>query len=115
MRTDAGDSWQEPSAHRRFADRPYPRRPWALIAAALLLALLSAVLWAKWSDSRDRAERLQAELRQVYAEAEAIRLQATRAQQRIGQLEREVRALEAERAKAPAPPPAKDPRRPRPR
>jgi type II secretory pathway pseudopilin PulG len=89
----------------------YPRRPWLLIAASLLLAVLSTVLWIKWSDSRDRAERLQAELRQVYAEAEAIRLQATRAQQRIGQLEREVQSLTAERAPAPA---ATKDRRPRP-
>jgi septal ring factor EnvC (AmiA/AmiB activator) len=113
MRPDDGDSWQDASLRRRFTDQAYPRRPWLLIAAALLLTVLSAVLWAKWSESRDRAERLQAELRQVYAEAEAIRLQATRAQQRIGQLEREVRALEAERANPPASP--KDPKRARPR
>ena len=111
MRPDEGD-WQGSTVHRRFAGHAYPRRPWLLIAASLLLAMLSAVLWVKWSDSRDRAERLQAELRQVYTEAEAIRLQATRAQQRIGQLEREVRALEAERA---SPPPAKEPKRALPR
>lgn len=115
MRSDE-DDWQDSTVRRRFAAQANPRRPWLLIAAALLLAMLSTVLWAKWSDSRDRAERLQAELRQVYVEAEAIRLQATRAQQRIGQLEREVRALEAERATSPAlPKDAKDPKRPRPR
>ncbi len=113
MRTDGDDSWHEASIQRNLAGQPYPRRPWLLIAASLLLAVLAAVLWAKWSDSRDRAERLQQELRQVYAEAEAIRLQATRAQQRIGQLEREVQSLTAERGAAPASP--KDPRRPRPR
>jgi hypothetical protein len=80
------------------------RRPWALIAAALLLAMLSTILWVKWRDSRERADRLQAELRQVYAEAESLRTEATRAQQRIAQLEDELRARAAPPAsKAPAP------------
>jgi septal ring factor EnvC (AmiA/AmiB activator) len=112
MSTDREDSWREASIQRQLAGQPYPRRPWLLIAASLLLAVLSVVLWAKWADSRDRADRLQAELKQVYAEAEAIRLQATRAQQRIGQLEREIQSLTAERAA----PSSKEPaRRPRPR
>jgi hypothetical protein len=68
-------------------------RPWLLIAASLLLALLATVLWAKWRDSRVRADRLQAELRQVYAEAEALRTEAARTQQRAAQLERELRAV----------------------
>jgi hypothetical protein len=68
-------------------------RPWLLIAASLLLALLSTVLWAKWRDSRVRADRLQAELRQVYAEAESLRTEAARTQQRAAQLERELRAV----------------------
>jgi hypothetical protein len=71
------------------------RRPWALIAASLLLALLSTILWAKWRDSRTRAERFQAELRQVYAEAEALRTEATRAKERIARLEQELRARPA--------------------
>jgi len=70
-----------------------PRRPWLLIVAALLLAVLSTVLWAKWADSRIRAERLQAELKHVYGEAEALRTQAARAQQRVGQLEQQLRDL----------------------
>src|SRR5438477_10636593 len=73
------------------------RRPWLLIAAALLLAVLSAILWAKWRDSRTRADQLQAELKQVYAEAEELRTQATRAQQRIAQLESQHRALSGAR------------------
>ncbi|HYU14823.1 MAG TPA: hypothetical protein VEL05_02075 [Candidatus Acidoferrum sp.] len=72
------------------------RRPWLLIAAALLLAVLSAILWAKWRDSRTRAEQLQAELKQVYVEAESLRTQAARAEQRIAQLERDLRALSAQ-------------------
>ena len=79
--------------HRMAATRR--RHPWTLIAAALLLAVLSTVLWAKWRDSRARADRLQVELQQVYAEAETLRTQATRAQQRVAQLERELRARSA--------------------
>ena len=75
--------------------RPEPRRPLLLIAAAVLLALLSAILGAQWIDSRTRAERLQAELRQVYAEAESLRTRATQAEQRIAQLESDLRALSA--------------------
>jgi septal ring factor EnvC (AmiA/AmiB activator) len=90
-----------------------PRRPWLLIVAALLLAVLSTVLWAKWAGSRGRAEQLQAELKQVYAEAEALRTQAARAQQRIAQLEQQMRALERARpggaAKEPRPAGAKSP------
>ena len=74
--------------------------PWLLIVAALLLAVLSAVLWAKWEESRVRAERLQAEIKQVYAETEALRTQAARAQQRVAQLERQLR--EAPPAQVPA-------------
>jgi len=67
-------------------------RPWLLIVAALLFAVLSAILWAKWRDSRDRADQLQAEIKQAYAEAEALRLKAATAEQRVGQLERELKA-----------------------
>lgn len=111
MATDGEDSWRETSL-QHLAGQPYPRRPWLLIAASLLLVVLSAVLWAKWADSRDRAQRLQAELKNLYAEAEAIRLQATRAQQRVGELEREIQSLTADRAAQPSSEPA---RRPRPR
>ena len=72
-----------------------PPRPLLLIAAALLLAILSAVLWVKWRESRTRVDQLQAELKHVYAEAETLRTQATRSQQRIAQLERELRALDS--------------------
>jgi F0F1-type ATP synthase membrane subunit b/b' len=77
---------------------PRPRRPWLLIAAALLLAVLSTILWAKWRESRTRADQLQAELTQVYAEAESLRTRAAQAEQRIAQLERDVQALSAEPA-----------------
>lgn len=67
-------------------------RPWLLIVAALLFAVLSTILWAKWRDSRDRADQLQAEIKQAYAEAEALRLKAATAEQRVVQLERELKA-----------------------
>jgi cell division protein FtsB len=76
-------------------------RPWFLIIAALLFALLSVILWGKWRDSRERAEQLQSEIKQAYAESEALRTKATAAEQRIAQLEREVKAASASRA-APA-------------
>jgi len=83
-------------------DRP-PRRPWAL-AACLVLVVLTAVLWVKWSGTRREAAKLQKELTRVYKEAEDVRLQAALAQERIGKLERELRALHAERAAAAKPP-----------
>jgi hypothetical protein len=103
MTPDDADPWPGGSAGRRFAGPRPLRRPWLLIAASLLLAVLSTVLWVKWSESRNRAAALQAELRQVYTEAEAIRLQATRAQERIVQLEQQLRLLETEGAGAPRP------------
>ena len=77
-------------------ERP-PRRPWALIAACLILVVLTAMLWMKWSDSRRNAARLEKELTRVYKEAEDLRLQATLAHERTVKLERQVRALQAER------------------
>jgi hypothetical protein len=77
------------------------RRPWALIAAALLFALLAGLLWVKWRDTRTRVDQLEAELRQVYSEAEALRTQEVRTRQRMVELERELRARSSPRA-APA-------------
>ncbi len=89
MRSDSIDS-PSPIARRGLLSSR-PRRPWLLIVAALLLAVLSTVLWVKWEESRVQAERLQAEIKQVYAETEALRTQASRAQQRVTQLERQLR------------------------
>jgi septal ring factor EnvC (AmiA/AmiB activator) len=77
-------------------ERP-PRRPWALMVACMVLVVLAAVLWTKWSGSRRDAARLEKELTRVYKEAEDLRLQATLAHERMVKLEREVRALQAER------------------
>ena len=81
-----------------------PRRPWALIAACLVLVVLSTVLWVKWSGARREAAKLQKEMTRVYKEAEDLRLQAALAQERIGKLERELRALHAELGAAAKPP-----------
>ena len=85
-------------------------RPWFLMIAALLFALLSAILWVKWRDSRDRAEQLQSEIKQAYAESEALRTKAAAAEQRVAQLEREVKAAAASRAV-----PVKDGKKPAPK
>jgi type VI protein secretion system component VasK len=90
-----------------------PRRPWALIAACLVLVVLSTVLWVKWSAARRDGARLQKELTRVYKEAEDLRLQAALAHERMAKLEREIRALNAERDRQ-AKPAEEKPRAPRP-
>lgn len=74
-----------------------PRRPWLLIAAALLLVVLVAMVWAKWSESRNETAQLRAEVKEVYRETEALRTQAVQAEQRVGLLEQQLRSLRAER------------------
>ena len=93
-----------------------PRRPWALIVAALLLVVLVAVLWAKWSESRGDVERLRAELKTVYAETESLRTQAAQAQQRVALLEKQVQSIRNERDESNAAKPApKAPAKPTPK
>jgi F0F1-type ATP synthase membrane subunit b/b' len=79
----------------RLARRIRPRRPWLLIGACVLLVVLSVTLWGKWVESRDRADRLSAELKKVYVEAEKLRSEGAAAKQRIAQLERQVRGRAA--------------------
>lgn len=98
MRRDR--SPEEEQAGGPLRDEGPPPRPWALIAACLVLVVLSTVLWVKWSGARREAAKLQKEMTRVYKEAEDLRLQAALAQERIGKLERELRALHAERAAA---------------
>lgn len=76
---------------------PLPRRPWLLILLSPLLAILA--LWAgfEWRNGLEREDRLRAELKQVYLEAETLRLQAAQAQQKGTLLERQVTALGAEK------------------
>lgn len=114
-----GDRMDEAEIDLRGPELVRPRRPWTLIVAALLLVVLVAVLWAKWSESRADVERLRAELKTVYAEAESLRTQAAQAQQRVALLEKQVQSIRNERdevsgrgadrpaAKAPAKPTSK--------
>ena len=98
MRGDDTRAAEASGASRRTVPAARPQRPWLLVAAALLFALLSGLLWTKWRDSRLHADQLEAELKQVYAEAEALRTQAMHAQQRAEQLERELRSAAAAHA-----------------
>jgi hypothetical protein len=114
-----GDRMDEAEMELRGPEVVRPQRPWALIVAALLLVVLVAVLWAKWSESRGEVERLRGELKVVYTEAEALRTLAARAQQRVTILEKQVQGIRTERdeansraterivPKAPAKPPSK--------
>ena len=104
---------EEQSAAVMLDDRR-PRRPWALIAACLVLVVLSTVLWVKWSAARRDSARLQKELTRVYKEAEDLRLQAALAHERMAKLERDIRALNAERERDRQAKPAEEkPRAPR--
>ena len=78
--------------HPRLGRRHKPQRPWLLIASCLLLVVLSVALWGKWVENRDRADRLAAELKKVYVEAEKLRTEGAAAKQRIAQLERQLRS-----------------------
>jgi type VI protein secretion system component VasK len=112
-REDLAEEEQSAAALR---DDRRPRRPWALIAACLVLVVLSTVLWVKWSAARRDSARLQKELTRVYKEAEDLRLQAALAHERMAKLEREIRALNAERERdrQVKPPAEEKPRAPRP-
>ena len=84
----------------RGSDLIRPRRPWFLIAAALALAVLVAVLWGKWAESRTETQRLRAEVKDVYAEAEMLRSKSAQADQHVTVLEQQVKTLRAEREDA---------------
>jgi ElaB/YqjD/DUF883 family membrane-anchored ribosome-binding protein len=74
-----------------------PRRPWFLITASLMLVVLVALVWFKWSESRTEVLHLRAELKSLYAEAEMVRTRADQGQQKLALLEQQVRTLTAER------------------
>lgn len=84
-----------PGSHIARRLRTRTRRPWLLISASLLLVVLTATLWGKWIETRDRADRLSAELKKVYVEAEKLRTEGAAAKQRIAQLERQLRGRRA--------------------
>jgi hypothetical protein len=73
------------------------RRPWLLIILSPILALLA--LWAgiEWRNGLDREYRLRAELKQVYLEAETLRLQNAQTQQKGILLQQQVQRLAGEK------------------
>lgn len=95
MRTDGATLAAPPVAERRLRRRVRRRRPWLLIGACVLLVMLSATLWAKWRETRERADQLATEMKEVYREAEKLRTESAAAEQRIIQLERQVRGRSA--------------------
>jgi len=101
---DAGEreSTKEPGkrpreAMREAMDDARPRRPWLLIIASLLLAVIAAWTGTQWKQARDHEGKLRAEMKQVYLEAEQIRTLAAQSQQRVSLLEKQVMVLSAER------------------
>jgi F0F1-type ATP synthase membrane subunit b/b' len=91
MKPDGATLLAPATPHARLGRRHKPRRPWLLISSCLLLVVLSVTLWGKWIENRDRADRLSAELKKVYVEAEKLRTESAAAKQRIAQLERQLR------------------------
>ncbi len=72
-----------------------PRPLWLLVGAnAVFAALLASMLFAGLLPARERASRLEAELREVYAREAALQTRLVQAEQRRTA---EVRALRAER------------------
>jgi hypothetical protein len=100
MALRGGDRMEEMELEPRGMEFVRTRRPWALIIASLLLVVLVAVLWAKWSETRSENDRLRAELKVLYMEAEAIRTQAALAQQRIIMLEKQLGLARTQRPAA---------------
>ncbi len=85
---------------RDFSDREVdrvPSRPWFLIFASVLLAVLAAWTGIQYKRSAQREQRLRAELKQVYLEAENLRSVATQWRERAILIERQTSALTVER------------------
>jgi hypothetical protein len=89
-------------------DRPVPNsdpprsrgtlaRLWLAAGALGVLLFAAVVLGVRLAESESHVERLRAELRGVYAEAESLRTAAVRSEQRVLLLEQQVRQLRAER------------------
>ncbi|MFQ5897244.1 MAG: hypothetical protein ACE5JN_03265 [Candidatus Methylomirabilia bacterium] len=70
-----------------------PDRPWLLIVASLVLALMAAGAGIAWRHGVARERQLRAELRQVYEEAEMLRTYAVQWQERAEFLEKQLSAL----------------------
>lgn len=89
-----------PMMEHELPDRdagPVPGRPWLLIVASLLLAVLATWAGMQYKRAADREQRLRAELKQVYLEAENLRTVATQWQARAMLLRQQAAALTVER------------------
>lgn len=79
-------------------DHPRSARPWLLVAAsALLVALVLYVMFAAWLPAKQRAARLEAELKEVYAHEISLQTKLAQQEQRLALDEQQANALRAER------------------
>lgn len=76
---------------------PAQGQPWLLISVSLVLAALAAWAGVQYTRSVEREQRLRAELRQVYLEAESLRSEVNRWRERAMLLQQQVSALTVER------------------
>ena len=76
---------------------PAPGRPWLLIIVSLVLAALAAWAGVQYTRSVEREQRLLAELRRVYLEAENLRSEVNRWRERAMLLQQQASALTVER------------------
>jgi septal ring factor EnvC (AmiA/AmiB activator) len=80
------------------ADRVRAAVPWFLVAASVLFAVLTVyVLFAGLLPARQRAMRLEEELRALYAQEAQLHNRLAQLEQRLAQREQQVHTLRAER------------------
>lgn len=92
--------------------RPRPQIPWLLVAGSgVLAALLAYVLFAGYIPAKRQVDRLDAELREVYAREAALQSRVADLEERLAERDREIAALRAERRADPTRPPSPPGRR----
>jgi hypothetical protein len=78
------------------------RIPWLLVAgSALLAALLAYVLFAGYLPAKRHVERLDAELKEVYAREAALQGRVAELEERVAQRDKQIAALQAQRRRRP--------------
>ncbi|MBI1848604.1 MAG: hypothetical protein HY294_03800 [Candidatus Rokubacteria bacterium] len=78
--------------------RPHTAFPWFLVAACLIMAaLLLYVMFIGYLPARQRATRLEAELKQVYAREAALQTRLVQQEQRQALREQQTTAVARER------------------
>jgi hypothetical protein len=81
-----------------MAFAPPPRRPWFLIGASVVLALLLVyVIVGAYMPSRQHLASLEAEVQAVYRKEADLQGRLEQAQQRTTQLQKELSAITGER------------------